>query len=41
MADAISYLILGFAAGYVWNPVWTLLKKIWAEAKQAQQEWKK
>ena len=41
MADLFSYFVLGFAAGYIWHPVWIIVKKIWSEAKKAQQEWKK
>lgn len=37
--EALNMFVIGFAAGYVWNPVWNLLKKIWSEAKQAQKEW--
>jgi hypothetical protein len=39
MTDAINYLVLGFALGYVWNPLWSILKKIWTEAKKAREEW--
>ena len=39
MTDAVSYLVIGFAAGYVWNPVWTVCKKIWIEIKKAREEW--
>jgi hypothetical protein len=36
---ALGWLAWGFAAGYFWNPVWEILKKIWREAKQARKEW--
>ena len=39
MADLFSYFVLGFAAGYIWNPVWAIIKKIWSEAKKAREEW--
>lgn len=39
MADAFSYLVLGFAAGYVWNPLWAIIKKVWTEAQKARKEW--
>ena len=37
--EALGWLAWGFAAGYFWNPVWEILKKIWAEAKKAREEW--
>ena len=37
--DALGYLILGFALGYLWNTLWTIGKKIWTEAKKAREEW--
>ena len=36
---ALNYLAIGFAMGYLWHPIWTLLKKIWSEAKKAREEW--
>jgi len=39
IGELFSSFVLGFAAGYVWNPVWALLKKIWSEAKKAREEW--
>ena len=38
---ALSYFIIGVAIGCVWNPVWAIFKKIWHEAKVAQNEWQK
>ena len=38
---ALSYFIIGAVVGYVWNPVWAILKKIWHEAKVAKNEWRK
>ena len=35
----LSYTILGAFVGYVWNPLWALIKKIWSEAKKAREEW--
>ena len=35
----LGYVMLGAAIGYLWHPLWTLLKKIWLEAKKAQEEW--
>ena len=37
--DALGYIIIGFALGYVWDPLWQLAKKIWSEAKKAREEW--
>lgn len=36
---AIGPFVYGCVLGYFANPVWTILKKIWAEAKQARKEW--
>ena len=36
---AINYFVIGAVAGYFWNPVWAILKKIWHEAKVAKNEW--
>lgn len=30
----------GFAAGFLWYPIWKILKKIYSEAKQASKEWR-
>jgi hypothetical protein len=30
----------GFAAGYAWNPLWSILKKVYSEAQQARKEWR-
>lgn len=35
----LSYFIMGSFLGYVWNPLWALIKKIYSEAKKAQKEW--
>lgn len=35
----LSWVVVGFALGYIWNPLWALLKKIWSEAKKAREEW--
>jgi hypothetical protein len=37
---ALGWLAWGFAAGYFWNPVWEILKKIYSEARIAQNEWR-
>lgn len=39
--DWLSPFIWGFLIGYLWFPVYKILKKIWYEVKLAQQEWKK
>lgn len=39
--DWLNPFIWGFAIGYLWFPVYQLLKKIWHEAKLAKHEWKK
>lgn len=38
---ALNYLIIGASIGYFWHPIWAILKKIWHEAKVAQNEWRK
>lgn len=38
--NSIGPFIWGFAAGFFWNPIWIILKKIWHEAKTAKEEWK-
>ena len=38
--DFMSYFIYGFIAGYFWNPIWEICKKIVSEAKIASKEWK-
>lgn len=37
--EALAPFVYGFVLGYFAYPVWTILKKIWAEAKQARKEW--
>ena len=37
--NGLSFFIYGAAFGYFAYPVWNLLKKIWAEAKKAREEW--
>lgn len=37
---ALNYFIIGAMVGYFWHPVWSILKKIWHEAKVAQYEWR-
>lgn len=39
--DAVSYFIYGAALGYLWHPVWAIIKKIWHEAKVTRDEWRK
>jgi hypothetical protein len=39
--DALGPFVWGFALGYFWHPVWTILKKIYQEAKIAKTEWNK
>jgi hypothetical protein len=36
---ALSFFIYGAVLGYFWHPVWTIIKKIWTEAKKAREEW--
>jgi hypothetical protein len=35
----LNYLVIGFAMGYMWHPIWTIIKKIVSEAKKAKKEW--
>ena len=37
--SVIELFVLGFIVGYVWNPLWASVKKIWSEAKKAKKEW--
>jgi hypothetical protein len=37
--EVLGPFVYGFAVGYFAYPVWNILKKIWAEAKQARKEW--
>lgn len=37
--DAIGPFAYGFVLGYLWHPVWTIIKKIVSEAKKAKEEW--
>ena len=37
--DFVEPFIYGLAVGYIWNPIWQVLKKIWSEAKKARKEW--
>lgn len=37
--NALGPFIYGFAFGYLWHPVWTIIKKIVEEAKKAREEW--
>jgi hypothetical protein len=36
---ALNYLVIGFMVGYLWHPIWQLIKKIIHEASKAQKEW--
>ncbi len=36
---AVNYLVIGFAIGFLWAPAWTLMKKVYHEAKLAREEW--
>lgn len=36
---AVGPFAWGLVIGYFGHPVWTILKTIWAEAKQARKEW--
>lgn len=36
---AVGPFVYGFVIGYFAFPIWTILKKIWAEAKKAREEW--
>lgn len=38
---ALNYFVIGAAAGYLWHPVWDIVKKIIHEAKVAKNEWRK
>lgn len=40
LASGAGTFIWGFAMGYFWFPVFRILKRIWREAKLAQQQWK-
>jgi len=37
--DYVGPFVYGFAFGYLWHPVWTIIKKIISEAKKAKEEW--
>ena len=37
----LSYFIFGAFIGHAWHALWSIGKKVWSEAKKAQQEWKK
>jgi len=37
--DALAPFVYGFAAGYLWYPLWQLGKKIVNEAYKAKEEW--
>jgi hypothetical protein len=39
--NSIGPFAWGFGLGYLWHPVWQILKKIWHEAKLARTEWSK
>jgi hypothetical protein len=37
--NALGPFAWGFAIGFFWYPLWTIVKKIWSEAKLARDEW--
>ena len=37
--DLITPFVYGFMVGWLWYPIWQILKKIWSEAKKAQRDW--
>jgi hypothetical protein len=37
--DAAEMLVYGFLAGYLWHPIWTIIKKIISEARKAKEQW--
>jgi predicted PurR-regulated permease PerM len=39
--DWLDPFLWGVIIGYLWNPVWQILKKIWHEARIAKEEWRK
>ena len=39
--SALNWFVAGAAVGYVWHPLWEIVKKIFIEALKARQEWKK
>ena len=39
--NALGVFTYGFVLGYLWNPIWKILTKIWTEAKLAKNEWRK
>jgi hypothetical protein len=38
---AIEWFIYGFLAGWLLDPAWHLIKRIWQEAKVARDEWRR
>lgn len=36
----VNGFVIGAAVGYLWHPVWDLIKKIIHEAKVAKHEWR-
>lgn len=36
---ATEWFIYGFAAGFVARPAWTVIKRVWQEARLARDEW--
>ena len=39
--DSVELFVYGFAVGYFWHPVYTILKKIVSEARLASEQWSK
>ena len=39
LLKALEPFVYGFAVGYFAYPAWTIVKKIWSEARKAQKEW--
>jgi len=37
--EAVEMFAWGFIAGYLWHPIWTIIKKIVSEARKAKDEW--
>jgi len=37
--NSIAPFIYGFLLGWLWYPIWKIIKKIYSEAKIAQRDW--
>jgi hypothetical protein len=37
--ETVELLTWGFLAGYLWHPIWAIIKKIVSEAKKTKEKW--